>query len=419
MSWVFFPSPFGSLSVFSEIECGVGQIRREKVITKKVTQDVCFGCGACVASCPPSALQLAINERGFLVPVVSGECQSCGICEVVCPALSLPEAKAEKVEVFAAFSLTKNLRVWSTSGGVATSLALVFARKGMVAGVVFDDGFRLARHTLTSDPRKILQFAGSKYIQSNPVSAIWKMKGSEGPFIFFGTPCQVAGVRNLIEKGVLKGDFLLVDLFCHGVPSYLLWWSYLDFLKKRVGRILHIEQRFKIQDWHRFYHRIFGNKGVYLKEFSEDPFGFFYLRNYFLRECCYRCPFRGLHSFADLRLGDFWGQLFAQDKFGTSLVVAFTEKGLSHLVEDEDIFLQSMPVEMVKIPQAKDIPKPRGRENLFLKLQQGISLENIFSGQLRWEWRKVKLRKPLSFLLRNRYVRIAYKLTRLVFKGKP
>ncbi len=387
------------------------------MITEKIGQEVCFGCGACAASCPQFVLQLTISKKGFLVPAVSGACQSCGICEAVCPVLVPPEAKVEKVEVFAAFSRTKNLRIWSTSGGVATSLALAFARMVAIAGAVFDDEFRVALHALTSDLRKILQFSGSKYVQSDPTFAVRAMKDSEGAFLFFGTPCQVAGVRNLIEKGVLRGDFLLVDLFCHGVPSYLLWWSYLDFLRKRVGRILHVEQRFKLQNWHHYFYRIFGEKGVYLKEFLEDPFGFLYLRNYFLRESCYQCPFRGLQSLADLRLGDFWGQLFAQEKLGTSLVVAFTEKGLNCLVEDEDVFLQSMPVEAAKDAQASSISKPKDGEALFLKLQQGVPIERMLLARFWQERGRLKLRKALSPVLRNQHIRTAYKILKRVLKG--
>ncbi len=138
--------------------------------------------------------------------------------------------------------------MWSSSGGIFLSAGLNFALEGKISGVVFDNDFHQARHILTSDPRKILQFSGSKYVQSDPTSAFQAMKSSEGPFLFSGTPCQVAGVRNLITQGILQGDFLLIDLFCHGVPSYLLWWSYLDFLRQRVGRILQIEQRVKIRD---------------------------------------------------------------------------------------------------------------------------------------------------------------------------
>lgn len=283
---------------------------------------------------------------------------------------------------------------------------------------MFDDDFRYARHVVASDSRWVLRFSGSKYVQSDPVLALREIRDSRVPILFSGTPCQIAGLKNLIAQGILRGDFLLVDLFCHGVPSYLLWWSYLDFLKKKVGRVLHVEQRLKIRDWHRYYFRIFGDRGVYLKEFTEDPFMFFYLRNYFLRECCYQCPFRELRSCADLRLGDFWGQLFAQENLGTSIVVTFTEKGFQSVVEDEDIFLQSMPVEAVSMSQVLHIPKPVDAVSVFSLLQCGMSIEEILRRRFRWEWQKTRIRRAVFFLLdKNPYLRTVYKLAKYVLRG--
>ncbi len=115
---------------------------------------------------------------------------------------------------------------------------------------------------------------------------------------------------------------------------------------------------------------------------------FFYLRNYFLRNCCYQCPFRGLRSCADFRLGDFWGVFFAQDRFGTSLVAAFTDRGLQWLVEDEDIFLQSMPTEVVPVSQVLHLSRPMDAESVFFSLQRGASIKDVLRKNFLWEWRK-------------------------------
>ncbi len=57
------------------------------MVLEKVTQDACFGCGACVVACSQSVLSLKVNEDGFLFPELLGECIACGLCESVCPVL--------------------------------------------------------------------------------------------------------------------------------------------------------------------------------------------------------------------------------------------------------------------------------------------------------------------------------------------
>jgi coenzyme F420-reducing hydrogenase beta subunit len=288
---------------------------------------------------------------------------------------------------------------------------------GRVIGVAFGEDFRRVHHVMAEKIQDIFRFSGSKYIQSDPTSVLRSVQGLSEKFIFVGTPCQVAGVRRLVECGVLRGDFTLIDFFCHGVPSYVLWDSYLNFLQKRVGRILHIEQRFKVTDWHRFQCRVFGSRGVYCRGFEEDPFGFLYLQNYLLRESCYTCPYRGYHSFADLRLGDFWGELFSHDRLGTSLVVAFTEKGFQILVENKDVFLQSMPVEAVGASKATSVSRPEDGELILAKFRQGMSMEKILQRRFCLKRGKLKFRKVLFLLLRTSCVRAGYRILRRVLRG--
>ena len=388
------------------------------MILRVVEDKKCFGCGACVVACPSNSLEMGIDEWGFLSPRLVGQCTQCELCEKVCPALYPSREDAKSYQVFAAFSLTPALRLWCSSGGVFTSLALEFMTQGgRVIGVAFGEDFRRVHHVMAEKIQDIFRFSGSKYIQSDPTSVLRSVQGLSEKFLFVGTPCQVAGVRRLIECGVLRGDFTLIDFFCHGVPSYVLWDSYLNLLQKRVGRILHIEQRFKITDWHRFQCRVFGSRGVYCRGFEEDPFGFLYLQNYLLRESCYTCPYRGYHSFADLRLGDFWGELFSHDRLGTSLVVAFTEKGFQILVENKDVFLQSMPVEAVGASKATSVSRPEDGELILAKFRQGMSMEKILQRRFCLKRGKLKFRKVLFLLLRTSCVRAGYRILRRVLRG--
>lgn len=46
----------------------------------KIDKDTCVGCGACVDSCPVSAIKMADKAE-----VVEAECIECGACVGSCP----------------------------------------------------------------------------------------------------------------------------------------------------------------------------------------------------------------------------------------------------------------------------------------------------------------------------------------------
>lgn len=281
------------------------------------------------------------------------------------------------------------MRLVTSSGGVATSLSLTFITNyGPVIGVAFNERYTLAYHKIAESPQEVFDFVGSKYLQSISTYSLQRVKvsSSKDKYLFFGTPCQVAGVRNLIEKRILRSEMILVDLFCHGVPSYKLWWAYINWLRRRIGDILFIEQRFKLYDWHSFYVRAIGSRGAYLREHHKDPFMFLFLNNYFLKDTCFQCPFRGLRSVADLRLGDFWGSLYAEDKFGTSLILVLSEKAWHLLINAHDILLQSQPISesLIKSSQLISIEKPKDYDLVFKELVNTMNLEHLMISRFLW-----------------------------------
>lgn len=375
------------------------------MIKDKVPEDICYGCGACVIACPQNALRLEINEKGFLVPQLVGKCSHCDLCENVCPVLNPPKKTNNVVDIFAARSRSKRLRLIASSGGVASSLSLAFIKNyGSVIGVTFSKEYALVYHKVARIPQETVDFVGSKYVQSISTWALQRVKASNSEnryYLFFGTPCQVAGVRNLVEKGIIRSKIILVDLFCHGVASYKLWWAYINWLRKRIGAILFIEQRFKLYDWHRYCVRAIGSRDLYLREHNKDPFMFLFLNNYFLRGPCFRCPFRALNSVADLRLGDFWGPLYAKDKLGVSLILVLSEKARQLLVNTHDILLESQPLSesLIKHSQLMSIEKPKDYDIVLKELVDTMDLEHLMRSRFSWKIVKTRIRSLLRHIL--------------------
>lgn len=47
-----------------------------------------------------------------------------------------------------------------------------------------------------------------------------------------------------------ESNFILVDFFCHGVPSYLLYHKYLDTKGQQTGKVKSVSWRDKTDGWH-------------------------------------------------------------------------------------------------------------------------------------------------------------------------
>ena len=63
-----------------------------------VSHRACFGCGACAAKCPFSAITMRTSPDGFEYPVVdAARCTSCGLCLRTCPAENQVDADSEAI----------------------------------------------------------------------------------------------------------------------------------------------------------------------------------------------------------------------------------------------------------------------------------------------------------------------------------
>ncbi|MBA7629695.1 Ferredoxin-type protein NapF [subsurface metagenome] len=52
----------------------------------EVNEDLCSGCGVCVAVCPYDASKLEETEKGLKAVIDELKCKRCGVCVSACPA---------------------------------------------------------------------------------------------------------------------------------------------------------------------------------------------------------------------------------------------------------------------------------------------------------------------------------------------
>lgn len=347
------------------------------------TDPMCCGCGACAAVCQVGAIRVVRDSDGFLrCAVERDKCVDCGKCAGVCPmsditALRLREAKA----LLSAKSTAMEHLRRSSSGGIGQALAEFGQRTGRyVCGCAYDASENMARHIVIAPDEldKLALLQGSKYIQSVSADGIAEIAALSGAHktVFFGTPCQAAAVDKVLRKSGLRDNALLVDLICHGVPSYHLWDSYLAEVDRKTGVGSHprVAFRWGACGWRPRRIRIDGNNRIYEEQERRDDFYAFFRRGFCNMESCSECPYRE-RSAADIRIGDYWGPRFRQDQEGVSMVIVNTERGaqvIRELQEQHRIAAQRQALEeywSVQYPSNR--PKPAFREDLIAQLRSG------------------------------------------------
>ena len=324
---------------------------------KIVNKQDCCGCSACVQRCPKHCITLKEDGEGFLYPHVnSDECIDCGLCEKVCPELHHGERHIP-LEVYAAKNKDESIRMQSSSGGIFTLLAeKVIQEGGVVFGAAFDANWEVM-HTYAETMEGLVDFRGSKYMQSRIGTAYQDAEYflKQGRKVLFsGSPCQIKGLKLFLRKNY--DNLIAVDFICHGVPSPKVWREYLkETIARKSGKnsvlpypipckigIDTVDFRSKSTGWKKYSFALTlsetlaegaQNTVLLSSVFSENPFMRAFLADLILRPSCYSCPSKSGRSGSDLTIADYWAipqvaPEFDDDK-GVSLVLVQTEKGKS------------------------------------------------------------------------------------------
>ncbi len=370
----------------------------------------CSGCSVCLNVCPVDAIEVKINNNGFYEAKIDyDKCINCGLCREVCAfnGDNGTSFSKDESELFMLHSKSPETLSKSTSGGAAHEISKLMNNTGYdVVGCVYDKKTNSAKHKVVyaGETESLNQFQGSKYIQSNTIDAFKEVLQLEKAVII-GTPCQVAGINNLLTLKKNRNKFLLIDLICHGVPTIHLWNKYLDEGRKKFGFGNHPEVhfRYKSKGWKKKYISIYGNKKHYVRKNTSDLFyRFFELQSCYMTSC-YECNFR-ISSKADIRIGDYWGNKY--DKYkdsGASMIIAQTKTGkntLDLLVKDNRIELVKEDLEDYWNVQCPENPiKPLCYEDFIYDLKNSDeSLEHLMN--------KYFLTADLNKKLANQYRKI-------------
>lgn len=284
----------------------------------------CSGCTACKTICPVNAIKMIPDDEGFGVPVINKDiCVDCGVCIKVCPADNgVSKDKRIDNESYAV-RWTNAVRKKSASGAFFPAVAKYFIeeKKGYVCGCVLDDSLAPI-HIVSNKWDDVVRMQDSKYVQSNMeecYSEIIELLQKGKWVLFTGTSCQAAGLLSLIQTRKINRDhLLLVDFFCHGVPSPRIWKDYIKFYHEEKRRqVVGYRFRSKKYGWGE---KARGSSYLNCIQYTKrrkvkyDNYSYaarmwrtIFFSNICIRQYCYTCPYATVNKPADITMGDFWG----------------------------------------------------------------------------------------------------------------
>lgn len=293
----------------------------------------CYGCGVCTIICPTHIIEMKENNDGFYQPTITNvdKCINCGLCLDVCAFNhnEVASKTATEPHYYAAWSNNQNTRYNCSSGGIGYDIATHLLSQGYKAcGVRYNITKQRAEHFMSENTEDYKQSIGSKYIPSFTTPGFSQINKTD-KFLITGTPCQIDSIRRYIQKKRIEHNFILMDFFCHGVPSLLMWDKYLKTFESFC--VTDISWRNKKTGWHDSYAMSAsnGNKEILFSLKSKgDLFYQMFLGHHCFAKACYtNCKYKQLDSAADIRIGDLWGEKYKNDSQGVSGLIALTPQG--------------------------------------------------------------------------------------------
>lgn len=305
---------------------------------------LCHACGACAAVCPADAISYYETTGGHLYPHVEQTlCASCGLCLQVCPGSGLsPNIVSFPVDPFVGDvqscyvgrATDESIYANAQSGGVVTALLCHALREELISSALVTTmrrakpprpGAHLAKNTA-----EVLGAQKSKYAPVAALAALRDAKAIEGPIAVVGLPCQVHGLRNLMEvdPDLRWKVALIIGLICERTMTS----AALDFLAMRAGvgrEASMVVFRDKLAGGYPGNVHVFSNQGADAILPKTERMR---IKDYFTPARCRIC-FDKLNVFSDITVGDPWGIPEANHREGESVVIPRTQAGMTAVEE--------------------------------------------------------------------------------------
>jgi coenzyme F420-reducing hydrogenase beta subunit len=324
--------------------------KTSKVIDLVVNNDLCIGCGLCAYKCSNNALEMKINDSGFIVPESTGECNCDGDCISVCPFNPSPvkEVRTEN-EIAKLFfkegqkkhpqigkyigtytGYAKEYRLTSSSGGIATYVLSILLEKGIISHVISvkdnsEKGNSHYEYVVSSTREELIKQSKTRYYPVSLAEALSEINDLKGNVAVVGVACFIKGIR-LAQysnpKLKIKIPFL-VGIICGGVKSSF----YTEYLSNKVGVKTCQKPEFRIKDYDStasdYSFGCYEKGEETLKSIKMKEVGDMWGTGLFKSNACDFCD-DVTTELADISVGDAWMEPFSNEGKGTNVIVTRT-----------------------------------------------------------------------------------------------
>lgn len=350
-------------------------------LVKMLNPQHCTGCGTCVGSCPQRVLAMRVTPQGTLRPGLRKQCTSCRICDRVCPALGFdlsleiplrfgtdtPHTEVGSCRaVCTGHAVDQNIRFNGSSGGLVTAFASALLDRNEVDAVLVvagDPADPLHQQSFWATNSEDLRRAqGSRYLPAAINEGFANIPVNAQRLAVVGLPCHLWGVHLLEKSGLLVNRRIVwrLGLFCGRTPSLLAADALLAGLDIPRERLMQID--FRGEGW----------PGVSRIRSADKAVSFPLSRMwghigspFFTPLHCFVCP-DFFAELSDISFGDAWLRECRDDRQGTSLILARTEKAealLASLNDERIVVLNSVSADVVAHAFAGNIRRKGGSRN--------------------------------------------------------
>lgn len=357
-------------------------------------ENLCSGCRACVDICARHAITIKDSFENYNAVIQEDKCVRCNSCIKVCPQQTRKKLNPP-ISWYQGWAKDSDIRSKSSSGGIASAIEKAFVRNGgIVCSCLFNNGEFIFKSV--DNESAISQFAGSKYVKSNPVgiyNEIDRILKQDRRVLFIGLPCQVSALKNYIHDSY-QDSLYTIDLICHGTPSPELLKMYLQQYKLELEKIKTIS--FRMKDRFQLcieFKPVEGVIGIC------DHYSIAFLNSVCYTYNCYHCAYATINRIGDITLGDSWGTDLdeIQAKAGISLILCQNKKGMA-LLKDKSIHLKPVDIEnsIRNNHQLREpVSEPASRQLFFTELKKGKKFNAIICHCFPWICFKQFIKKIL------------------------
>lgn len=353
----------------------------ERSVSYTVTHNLCTGCGICEDICPTKSIKMhykenelrpVINEKMCLTP-------KCGKCLKVCPGIginlkNLIQNAGEDFQqdiyigsycsLYTGYSLDKDIRYHSASGGLVTQFLIYLLEKKLIDGAVvtsFSEKDHLIPISYIARTKEdVLKARSSKYcpVALNKIGN--EIVKSEGKYIIVGLPCHIQGFRKRaqIDKKFKESVIGYFAIYCSSNRTF----NAQGFLLKKYNIQKEAVNSFAFRD-----NGCLGNLVIHYNEEKSElsiPYIQYYgrLRSFFKPRRCLSC-IDHYGELADVSFGDIHIKPYSDDKIGINSCIvrnSYFDELFQNAVSEEVIHLETLDAHILNESQ-KDMLYPKKR----------------------------------------------------------